>query len=396
MTLSKGERNAFHAIVYLSCTVSGHVFQDATGNGLSTDDAPLAGVFAAVAVEASVLLGDVSTSLVRYDDAETGVVVAVSRTDIPVGLRFPVGFRPDVETGPSARSPAPLRLASMQGTPGESAAAALGVTSVVAIPVVVEGRVWGMLNAIGSREPPPPGTEERLAPFAELAAAAIANAENRDTLRASRARIVASADEARRRLQRDVHDTAQQRLVHATIALKLARRAAGAGEDPTDLLDEALRHAERAATDLRDVVHGILPAALNHGGLGPGLESLVDDLALPVELQVSVPRLPVTTETTAYFVVAEALANVVKHASATHATVVARLEGQALVVDVRDDGRGGADPARGTGLTGLLDRVEAGDGVLTVSSPPGAGTVVHIELPVGPGHTPPGQRDAGD
>jgi signal transduction histidine kinase len=314
--------------------------------------APLEDVFTAIATEASTLLGDRAAALLqRYEDDDTGVVVAACDSPLPVGLRLP--------------------------SDGDS-----GAGTSVAVPVVVEGRIWGTLSTISPGLPPPPGTEQRLAPFADLAAAAIANAENKAKLTASRARVVATADETRRRLQRDVHDSAQQRLVHAIVTLKLAKEAMDAGQDPSDLVEEALRNAERASRDLRDVVRGILPAALTRGGLPAGLETLVEDVALPVDLRVEVPRLSPALETTAYFVVAEALANVVKHAHAGRAAIAVTSQAGRLVIDVRDDGEGGADPARGTGLTGLLDRVEASEGTLTLVSPPGVGTTLHVELPV--------------
>lgn len=143
-----------------------------------------------------------------------------------------------------------------------------------------------------------------------------------------------------------------------------------------------MSHAERANSELRDIVRGILPATLTRGGLSSGLESLVADLALPVDLSVTAPRLPAHIETTAYFLVAEAMTNVVKHSHAERATVEVHVDGRTLVVDVRDNGVGGADPANGSGLTGLFDRVEASDGSLTVTSPPGAGTAIHAAIPV--------------
>jgi signal transduction histidine kinase len=285
--------------------------------------------------------------------------------------------------GAVLRGGAPVRVADFAETTLASVAAGLGVRAGVAVPVTVEGRVWGTLTMSSSGPPPAVGTEERLAQLADLAAAAIANAENKAKLTASRARVVATADETRRRLQRDVHDSAQQRLVHTIIALKLARDAIAAGTAPDALVEEALKNAERANRELRDVVHGILPAALTRGGLRVGLESLIDDVPLPVDIDVTVPRLPAPTETTAFFVVAEALTNVVKHAHAHRATVTVTLDGGDLVVEIRDDGVGGADPALGTGLTGLLDRVEAGDGTLRIVSPPGRGTAVHATLPLG-------------
>jgi signal transduction histidine kinase len=251
------------------------------------------------------------------------------------------------------------------------------------VPVIVEGRVWGALTMSTPGPPPPAGTDERLAQLAELAAAAIANAENKAKLTASRARVVSTADETRRRLQRDVHDGAQQRLVHTVITLKLARDAVAKGGSAAELIDEALDHAHRASTELRDLVRGILPASLSRGGLCAGLESLFGDIAMPVHLHVAAPRLPTETETTAYFIVAEALTNVVKHARATsaHVDVEVEVDAGVLTIDVRDDGAGGADPAQGSGLTGLFDRVEAAEGTLDIASPAGGGTTLHATLP---------------
>ncbi len=244
----------------------------------------------------------------------------------------------------------------------------------------------GALTVSVPGPPLPIGTEDRLAQFADLAAAAIANAENKRKLTESRARVVATADETRRRLQRDVHDGAQQRLVHTVIALKLARDEIADGGDAAELIAEALSNAERANSELRDLVRGVLPASLTRGGLQAGIESLITDVLLPVHVDIDVPRLPAATETTAYFIVAEALTNVVKHARATHAVRIT-LQREVLAIEVHDDGAGGADPARGTGLTGLLDRVEAGEGSLTITSDAGKGTRLEVALPV-PGWPP--------
>jgi len=203
-------------------------------------------------------------------------------------------------------------------------------------------------------------------------------------LTASRARVAAAADETRRRLQHDLHHGAQARLAHTVVALKLARDALATGRSPADLIDEALAHAEQASSALGGVVRGILPTILVHGGLHPGVESLVAGLALHAEVRVAAPRLPAATETAAYFVVAEALGNVAAHACADQVRVSVELEGTSLAVEVSDDGVGGADLTRGRGLTGLVDRVEAVGGVLTITSPPGAGTVVRAVLPVDP------------
>ena len=164
------------------------------------------------------------------------------------------------------------------------------------------------------------------------------------------------------------------------MALRLAHGAAVKGRPAAALIEEAFQHAERANRELRDVVRGILPASLSRGGVRSALESVVSDLALPVELRVDVPRLPAPVETTVYYIVAEALTNVVKHARASRATVTVTLDGDRVAIEVRDDGSGGADPTRGTGLTGLLDRAEAANGTLVVDSPPGAGTTLQATL----------------
>src|SRR5207302_1421216 len=198
----------------------------------------------------------------------------------------------------------------------------------VATPIIVEGRVWGGVFA-GSAvmKSLPADLEARLGSFTELVATAVANAESRGALAASSARIVAAADESRRRIERDLHDGAQQRLVHAVIALKLALQALSNGEANADeLVAEALRHAEQANVELRELAHGILPAALTRGGLRAGIDGLVSRVSLPVSLDVSVERLPAAVEATAYFIVSEALTNVVKHARAAGARVTARVE----------------------------------------------------------------------
>jgi signal transduction histidine kinase len=202
-------------------------------------------------------------------------------------------------------------------------------------------------------------------------------------LTVSRARLVAAADDTRRRIQRDVHDGAQQRMVHTIITLKLAKRAfSDAGGPAAELVDEALVSAEGATAELRELVRGNTPAAVRSGGLRAGVDSLVSHVDLPVRVNVVAERLPEKVETTAYFVLAEALTNVVKHSGATGASVNAVLDKGALHLEVRDDGVGGADGCRGSGLVGLADRVAASGGTIAIASPAGVGTTIVVELPI--------------
>jgi signal transduction histidine kinase len=197
--------------------------------------------------------------------------------------------------------------------------------------------------------------------------------------------VIATADETRRRLERDLHDGAQQRLVHTVIALKLARQAlAEVGGPAVDLVDEALEHGERATSELRDLAHGILPAALSREGLRAGVERLVSRAHLPVSVDVTAERLPRALEATAYFIIAEALTNTVKHAHAGSAEISARIEGDTLRLEIRDDGIGGAGSSTTTGLVGLRDRAAAMDGTLTVDSPQGGGTTIAAAMPIPP------------
>jgi signal transduction histidine kinase len=259
----------------------------------------------------------------------------------------------------------------------------IGTRHGVAVPIIVEGRLWGVIGVGTSHaEPPPADTEARLASFTELVAVAIPNTEARTEVAASRARIVAATDNERRRVVRDLHDGAQQRLVHTVITLELARGALEDGdEDFPVLLTEALDHAKQATNELRELAHGILPAALTAGGLRAGVDALASRMPVPIEMDVTASRLPAAVEATAYFVVAEALTNVAKHARTARATVAARVEDGTVRVQVRDDGVGGARPD-GSGLLGLADRLAALDGQLRVESPFDRGTLVAADLPI--------------
>jgi signal transduction histidine kinase len=225
-------------------------------------------------------------------------------------------------------------------------------------------------------------SEVRMAKFAELLETAIANADSRDQLTASRARLVTAGDEVRRRVVRDLHDGAQQRLVHMIVMLKLAQRAFRENDETAEsLVSQALEQAERGNAELRELAHGILPAVLTRGGLRAGVESLLSRLDLPVQMDVPASRFPAEIEASAYFIVAEALTNVVKHAHAEHAEVVASVQDGSLHVEVRDDGVGGADPD-GHGLLGMRDRVTALGGRLSIGARAGGGTLVAATLPL--------------
>jgi signal transduction histidine kinase len=281
----------------------------------------------------------------------------------------------------------PVRVDSFARASGPIAEEAQlrGIRSSVGCPIVVEGRVWGVIAASSKGEAAfAMDTEARIGEFTELVATAIANAEARDELIASRARIVAAADEARRRIQRDLHDGAQQRLVHTIVTLKLAQRALeNDDQDARDVVAEALGHAETATEELRELSHGILPAVLDRGGLRAGVESLVSRMSVAVEIEIEDDRFPVGTEATAYFVVSESLTNVVKHSGADRAVVTARSDGAVLRIEIRDDGTGGAELRAGSGLAGLHDRVAAADGTMEIESPLGEGTriVAMLRLP---------------
>ena len=336
-----------------------------------------ADVFDAVALEAARVLGEESITLLRYERDGGSTLVASHGGRAPLDRPVP---RDGMGIAAIVRSTG--RPARVDGGPS-APAGDVGMPAAVAAPIVAAGRTWGLIAALSWHASLPAGVEDRLAQFAELVATAIDNAERRVELTASRARVVAAADETRRRLERDLHDGAQQRLVHTVVTLKLAQRTLG-DADPraVALVRESLDHAERATEELRALVHGILPSALIDGGLRRGVQSLVRVVDLPVDVEVDCDRLPAAVETTAYFVVAEALTNAVKHAQATRAHVCVHARDGVLHLAVGDDGTGGADPASGTGLIGLGDRVAAAGGTLAITSPPGHGTTLTVALPI--------------
>jgi signal transduction histidine kinase len=280
---------------------------------------------------------------------------------------------------------APSRVDTFVGAPGPIAEEArrLGIRSSVGCPIVVGGRTWGVIAASTTRDTPfPPNTESRIADFTALVATAVSNAEARAALVASRSRLLTAGDDARRGVVRDLHDGAQQRLVHTIVTLNLAQHAQGDDDEAAkDLVREALEQAEAANAALRELAHGLLPAALTRGGLAAGIAVLLSHVRVPVGVEVSAERFPSQIEASAYFVAAEALTNVVKHSGADSAEVKVWVDDGVLHVDVRDDGVGGAR-ADGSGLVGLSDRMAALGGGLRVDSPPGRGTCISATLPL--------------
>jgi signal transduction histidine kinase len=347
---------------------------------------PPSAIFAAVAREVSTLLGMDGAIVVRYVDGATAIegVEGWSATgEAPLQIpRRPIEdtslARRILDTGRAAR----IDDYGRWREPVPAIVAELAIRSSVAAPIVVDGGLWGAIVTWSQQPRPlPADVESRLTDFTELVATAVSDAASRAELAESRARIAAAADEERRRVVRDLHDGAQQRLVHTVITLKMARQALERGADGAALVEEALGHAEQANAEVRELAHGIMPAALSRGGLSAGVDALAERMPLPVEVDVDVPRLPSVLEATAYFVVAEALTNVAKHAGASCAMVAARVADGTLTLEVRDDGVGGARED-GSGLLGLADRVAVFDGRLRVVSPPGDGTVVSATIPL--------------
>jgi len=276
---------------------------------------------------------------------------------------------------------------------GETAGVARGLRlrSTVGAPIVVEGRLWGaLMAATRGDEPLLEDAETRIAAFTELVATAISNAESRSELAASRARVIAAADDARRRIERDLHDGAQQRLVTLAVALRRVE-----GRAPPELraeIDRVVEGLAGAVDELREMSRGIHPAVLTEGGLSPALKALGRRSPVRVKLDIQAEdRLPDQIEVAAYYIVSETLTNASKHAGAERVWVTLRVEGETLQLSIRDDGAGGADPSRGSGLIGLADRVGALQGTIEIESPPGGGTRIDVRLPLPGAGTPAGR-----
>jgi signal transduction histidine kinase len=369
---------------------------------------PPADVFKAVAEELAKEFGASVTTVLRLEDDRTASVVGSGgehEADIPVDKGLEIadhGVAVSVlQTGVAAKTE------RFDGPPGSVARLLhdVGATTAIVSPIAVEGRPWGMV-VVASRNADvfPADAERRIADFTELVATAIANAETQAQLietqaqlMKSRARVVASADQVRRRIERDLHDGAQQRLVSLVLQLRAAQ-----AEVPPELgelgveLERVTAGITSTLNELREYARGIHPAILADGGLGSALKSLARRCPIPVTIDVRTEaRLPEQVEVAAYYIVSEALTNAAKHASASEVAVAVEAVTAVLHVSVRDDGIGGADFGGGTGLVGLKDRVEALGGRISLHSPRGTGTTLRAELPFVDGEDGPAASTAG-
>jgi PAS domain S-box-containing protein len=340
-------------------------------------------VFSAIAGEVSLLLDAEATTIGRLEADGKVAVVAISGSASD-GSVLGTRFDPDPGTVIAAVIESGRSTRKDDYDAASEPARRLGIRSGVGAPIVVEGALWGIV-AIGTvRERFPDDTAQRLEEFTEIAATAVANAESRSELAASRARIVAASDDTRRQIERDLHDGTQQRLVSLGLALRLAEsNVPGELEETRRIIEGVASALNQVIDELREISRGIHPAILSQGGLGPALRTIARRSAIPVKLGVVVEhRLPEPIEVAAYYVVSEALTNATKHAKATRMDVEAAVNGNSLRLSIRDDGCGGADAARGSGLIGLRDRVEALGGSIEVSSPSGQGTTLTVLFPL--------------
>jgi PAS domain S-box-containing protein len=352
-------------------------------------EASPAEVFSAVTEEVGRLIGADIAALVRLESANRAIVVAAwseaEGDQVPVGTPIPLeGENVATKILRTAR-PARTDHPEAPSGPTSTLVRRLGVTSTVGTPIVVEGRLWGGMSVSSKHPGPlPVDTESRIADFAELVATAIANADARTELTASRARIVAAADETRRRIERDLHDGTQQRLVSLGLELRLAESTVSPElEEARTTIRRVAGELTRVIDELREISRGIHPAILSEGGLGPALRTLGRRSAIPVVLgDVVEDRLPEPIEVAAYYVVSEALTNAAKHANASRVDVEAVVRDRSLRLSIGDDGIGGANAVGGSGLIGLRDRVEALGGTIELESPPGRGTHLVVLLPL--------------
>jgi GAF domain-containing protein len=341
-------------------------------------------IFSAVGKEIGGLFGSSLTMVGRFEpDTHVLVVVGAGTAgEVPVGSRWELDDLPAssqvFRTGRSVRVDE-VDYSAAQGQLAEFGHR-FGLVSTAASPIFVEGHLWGVVN-VSYNEPLPAAAEARLEKFGELIATAIANAEGSAELAASRRRIVAAADEARRRIERDLHDGIQQRLIALTFrARAMVRRSP---DELPGLAGELSEGLKEVSDELREVSRGIHPTILTEAGLGPALRALARRSNVPIDVDVKVDeRLPAHVEAAAYYIASEALTNVEKHAQASAVELIAAHDDGALAIEVRDDGIGGADAGRGSGILGLTDRVEALGGTISIVSPLHGGTTFSVRLPI--------------
>jgi PAS domain S-box-containing protein len=345
-------------------------------------------VFAVATEEVGRLLHAQTTNMVRFTAGLEAVVLGAWNEPGVASVPTDTTVVMDGDTVLTRvfRSSSPARMDSYDGIPGALAdrLRALGVRSSVAAPILLQGHLWGAFTASTTlAEPMPVGAEQRIAHFADLVAHALANNEARGELAASRERIVEAADAARRRLARDLHDGAQQRLVALMITLRLARRQfPDHPEKVLQHIDGAIEELETAVEELRELAHGIHPAILTDHGLPAALRAMVVRSAVAVQVHCQVPdRLPPPVEAALYFVCSESLANMHKHGNASAATITLIADDEQISLDIIDDGRGGAAVRSGGGLEGMHDRIQALGGRFHLDSPAGGGTRIHLSMP---------------
>jgi signal transduction histidine kinase len=348
-------------------------------------------VFEAVAAEVGNVLRIDHTQIIRFEPDDTARTLGYWNNPEAPKVMPPLGGHWPIESGSVTASvrdtERPARMTNYENATSAIGiwAHTAGVQSAVGCPVKVEGRIWGamVINSLDA-EPLPADTEARMQEFIELVGTAIANAQNRSDLLTSRARVVAASDESRRRIERDLHDGAQQGLV--TLALKLRTIQSTAGPEQTHLQEQLtglIHDLSDILNELQEVSRGIVPPVLARSGLGPALRSLARHSPVPVDLHANYDgRLPEPVEVGVYYTLAEALTNVTKHAQATEVRVDLVTEHQAVRLSIKDDGKGGADLHKGSGLVGLKDRIEALEGTIEITSPPGAGTCLSVNIPV--------------
>jgi PAS domain S-box-containing protein len=344
-------------------------------------------VFRAVSAEAALLMGADAAGVLRFDRGELAEVVG--RHEQADLVAFPVGdgiaLDEDSAVARVFRTGSTSRIDAYDAIESEVARRmrTLGITSSVAAPIYLHNRLWGAIVAsTRAAEPPAEWVPQRLADFAELVSLALAGADNRRQLLESRERIVRASDDERRRLERNLHDGAQQRLVGLAILLRLARSRLQQGETPSDLIDQACGEVEAAIEDLRNLAQGLHPPLLTQAGVGIAVRAVAKRLPLPVTVHDDAERFPAEIEAALYYVAAEALTNAVKHAEASSARVYLERREHEVLLRVADDGRGGAVEGEGSGLRGLRDRVEALRGTFELESDPGRGTLVSVRLPI--------------